>query len=303
MSFAPLILPSKADGDHLKSIDLPSVDPRSLQDLCRLLIRHILREIVNKEHPPVERERKPFRPSRPRVRSRITISSVNNMLELASEIMSELNDDEEDNADKEEDKRAEKTEEDKDVNDAEEASEKGKTKENDESITEELAECQISKGKKRAHENGSQDENGSKKLTEEKQIQVDELTNILHIFRENVAEEEEEEEDLVESGGKDKSNGMRKEDADESRMNEEDKIHDSDSESSSSLLSSSSASQESLEKIRLRLSKELSPSEQKPEPKKSADKGAAEPNYLRQKILTLPLPPAIIEYLLYYRTK
>ncbi|XP_002730364.1 protein-L-isoaspartate O-methyltransferase domain-containing protein 1-like [Saccoglossus kowalevskii] len=317
VSFAPLVLPSKADGDHLTSIDLPSVDPRNLQDLCRLCIRLILREIVNKEHPPMEREKKPKpRVNRPRIRSRITISSVNNMLELASEIMNELNEnDEEEGAEQE----REESDDDDDIEDNkntkkdETKGEDGKTNdteknnENDETITEELAECQISKGRKRAHENGSQDENGSKKVSEEKLLKIDEqpAVNHLHAFSENIELVEEDLKDPEESvkagNNHQKTNNFVRKDIDENMMDEEEKTHDSDSESNSSVLSSSSSSQDSFEKIRLRLSRELYPSEPKSEEKKEMSKSDEEPNYLREKIRLLPLPLPLIEYLLYYR--
>lgn len=69
-------------------------NPRSLKDICRLKIRAIIREIVQKEHPCKPRPKRPrcSRPPHPAVQNNrfgncIMIRNVNNMLELASELM------------------------------------------------------------------------------------------------------------------------------------------------------------------------------------------------------------------------
>ncbi|XP_022091065.1 uncharacterized protein LOC110979514 isoform X2 [Acanthaster planci] len=91
VSFAPLILPSKTEGESFSSVDLPEVHAKSLQDLCRIKIRGIIRDIVNTEHPtPKNSKRQPRRPPhRPLggVNSCIMIRNVSNMLELAGELM------------------------------------------------------------------------------------------------------------------------------------------------------------------------------------------------------------------------
>ncbi|XP_041484960.1 uncharacterized protein LOC121431452 isoform X1 [Lytechinus variegatus] len=101
VSFAPLILPSLAEGETLQAFQPPDVQPRVLQDVCRVHIRRHLRGIVEKENPrkprPAKAQRKP-RPnhSPPRLMHNcIMIRSVNNMLELAGELMVDGEEDEE----------------------------------------------------------------------------------------------------------------------------------------------------------------------------------------------------------------
>ncbi|XP_038057790.1 protein-L-isoaspartate O-methyltransferase domain-containing protein 2-like [Patiria miniata] len=101
VSFAPLILPSKTEGESFSSIELPEVHPKSLQDLCRIKIRGIIRAIVDVEHPPSKNnKRQPQRPPHHRsmgsVNSCIMIRNVSNMLELAGELMSSDNYDDSD---------------------------------------------------------------------------------------------------------------------------------------------------------------------------------------------------------------
>ncbi|XP_030838671.1 histone acetyltransferase KAT6B isoform X1 [Strongylocentrotus purpuratus] len=100
VSFAPLILPSLAEGEKFQAFHPPDVQPRVLQDVCRVHIRRHLRGIVEKENPRKPRpraQRKPrSQPSPPRLMHNcIMIRSVNNMLELAGDFMVDGDDEEE----------------------------------------------------------------------------------------------------------------------------------------------------------------------------------------------------------------
>ncbi|CAH0394248.1 unnamed protein product [Bemisia tabaci] len=52
VSFAPLIIPEP--DDKMESVSLPSVEPLSLQALCRAAIRNTLRSNAKKEHPEID---------------------------------------------------------------------------------------------------------------------------------------------------------------------------------------------------------------------------------------------------------
>ncbi|XP_054772927.2 uncharacterized protein LOC129280962 isoform X1 [Lytechinus pictus] len=101
VSFATLQEPAQIEYAKLAAVELPDVQPRVLQDVCRVHIRRHLRGIVEKENPrkprPAKAQRKP-RPnhSPPRLMHNcIMIRSVNNMLELAGELMVDGDEDEE----------------------------------------------------------------------------------------------------------------------------------------------------------------------------------------------------------------
>ncbi|XP_033097980.1 uncharacterized protein LOC117101956 isoform X2 [Anneissia japonica] len=93
VSFASLITPTVEQQGILATVDLPSVDPRSLQELSRLKIRAIIREVVFKKHPPKDTPRVERNNRRPR--NCITIRNMSNMIELAGELMNEFNEDDE----------------------------------------------------------------------------------------------------------------------------------------------------------------------------------------------------------------
>ncbi|XP_071502266.1 uncharacterized protein [Diadema antillarum] len=104
VSFAPLILPSLAEGETLDTFHPPDAQPRVLQDLCRVHIRKHLRKIVEKENPRKPRitRRPPPRASPPRLMQNcIMIRSVNNMLELAGELMLDGEEEEEEEGEQE----------------------------------------------------------------------------------------------------------------------------------------------------------------------------------------------------------
>lgn len=66
------------------------VNSKSLQDLSRIKIRKIIRDIVNVEHPPTQSgKRQPRKPPPRRMPNCIMIRNVSNMLELAGELMSD----------------------------------------------------------------------------------------------------------------------------------------------------------------------------------------------------------------------
>ncbi|XP_033644674.1 protein-L-isoaspartate O-methyltransferase domain-containing protein 1-like [Asterias rubens] len=117
VSFAPLILPSMTEGQSFSTVELPEVNSKSLQDLSRIKIRTIIRDIVNVEHPPTQSgKRQPRKPPPRRMPNCIMIRNVSNMLELAGELMSDYDYDsdeileEEEEEDKEEEQKEEEGE-------------------------------------------------------------------------------------------------------------------------------------------------------------------------------------------------
>lgn len=94
VSFATLKDPTEDEKKNHRVVYLPETNPRSLKDICRLKIRAIIREIVQKEHPSKPRPKRPRNSRQPhpavqtnRFGNCIMIRNVNNMLELASELM------------------------------------------------------------------------------------------------------------------------------------------------------------------------------------------------------------------------
>ncbi|PIK43129.1 putative protein-L-isoaspartate O-methyltransferase domain-containing protein 1-like [Apostichopus japonicus] len=100
VSFATLKDPSEAEKKDHHVVTLPEPQPKSLTDICRLRIRAIIREIVLKEHPEKPRPKRLRTRPQPsglqsnRMGNCIMIRSVNNMLELASELMQQYDSDE-----------------------------------------------------------------------------------------------------------------------------------------------------------------------------------------------------------------